>query len=148
LGNENESTDNRAMLFKDFLKKSLKNKFDVVKFAKNAVKIREQGAFIFLSSGTTGLPKGVEISQANIISHIASNTDLMKFVKDRTDDIVLLVIAPFSHAMGFFGALFFELNSTKCKTVFLAKFEPTSYLECIQVNFHLFFITKTNMCSY
>lgn len=44
--------------FKKFVNKFENTNFDVEKFVRTPVKLDQQGAIIFMSSGTTGLPKG------------------------------------------------------------------------------------------
>lgn len=50
--------------------------FDVEKFVQQSIKIFEQTAMIFMSSGTTGLPKGMYL---HILKHRHDSTSLYKF---------------------------------------------------------------------
>jgi acyl-CoA synthetase (AMP-forming)/AMP-acid ligase II len=49
------------------------------------------------SSGTTGLPKGVELTHATLVTNVRQSQATLEF---REDDVVLAV-APFFHVMGF-----------------------------------------------
>lgn len=48
----------RVISLKRFLEKYGQNNFDVETFVRKPLKIFEQPAVIFMSSGTTGMPKG------------------------------------------------------------------------------------------
>lgn len=62
-------------------------------------------ATIMFTSGSTGVPKGVMLSQANILSNIQS---LMMILQMSPEDAFLGVL-PFFHSFGFTGALWFPL---------------------------------------
>ena len=49
------------------------------------------------SSGTTGLPKGVELTHANLVTSVRQVAAGLRI----TDRDTLLAVAPFSHIMGF-----------------------------------------------
>ena len=55
---EDNVDDGKALSFKTFLNRYENNNFDVENFVKQPVKLFDQVAVIFMSSGTTGLPKG------------------------------------------------------------------------------------------
>ena len=50
--------DNRQISLKHFIAKYVNNNMDIEKFVQQPIKIFDQTAVIFMSSGTTGLPKG------------------------------------------------------------------------------------------
>ena len=62
-------------------------------------------ATIIFSSGSTGVPKGVMISHANILANIDSLAQI--FPMDRTD--CFIGVLPFFHAFGLTGTLWFPL---------------------------------------
>lgn len=48
----------KVMSLRDLIANYSKTNFNVFEFVKNPVKLHEQSAVVFLSSGTTGTPKG------------------------------------------------------------------------------------------
>ncbi|MBN8547967.1 MAG: MFS transporter [Deltaproteobacteria bacterium] len=64
-------------------------------------------ATVIFSSGSTGAPKGVMLSHANISSNVHSLYDLFQI--DRRDSV--LGVLPFFHSFGFTGTLWFPLLS-------------------------------------
>ncbi len=62
-------------------------------------------ATIMFTSGSTGIPKGVCLSQGNVLSNIQSLTMILKM----THDDVILGVLPFFHSFGFTGSLWFPL---------------------------------------
>lgn len=54
-------TDNKVTSLNDFIELNSRIDFDVYEHVKKSVKLSAQSAVIFLSSGTTGNPKGNEI---------------------------------------------------------------------------------------
>jgi len=62
--------DGRQISYKNFVDKYGKNDFDVEKFVQQKIKIFDQVGVIFMSSGTTGLPKGEVIKFESCPSNI------------------------------------------------------------------------------
>ncbi|GAB0097773.1 luciferin 4-monooxygenase [Sergentomyia squamirostris] len=90
--------------------------------------IEKRVAFILLSSGTTGLPKCVQISQKNVLSGFSGTLKIFQdFSKDR--DIVLL-ITPWVHNFGLLSLM--RLVVFGCKMVYLPRFEDKLYLQTIE----------------
>jgi 4-coumarate--CoA ligase len=118
----------------DLIHKYQRNDFNVENYVLEPVELHQQGALVFMSSGTTGLPKGVEVSHRNLISCILYHNERTQFAKTLFGNMVSLNIAPYFHAMGFIGA-FLSLNTRESAQVFLTRFEPRLFFECIQVNF-------------
>ncbi len=54
---------------------------------------------VLFSSGSTGIPKGIELSHANIISNLTALYDVL----DINDNDVIMGYLPFFHAFGFCG---------------------------------------------
>ncbi|XP_035774718.1 luciferin 4-monooxygenase-like [Anopheles albimanus] len=85
-------------------------------------------ALIVLSSGTTGLPKGVLISQANVMATLANFRYAME--KQGPADRSFVEILPWYHVAG--GILMLSVLSANLRKVALAKFEPRTYLRCVE----------------
>jgi acyl-CoA synthetase (AMP-forming)/AMP-acid ligase II len=79
------------------------------------------------SSGTTGLPKGVELTHANLVTNVRQAQAVLGF---REDDVVLAV-APFFHAIGFNIILHGSL-AAGATVVTLARFDLEGFLRAIQ----------------
>lgn len=83
------------------------------------------------SSGTTGLPKGVMLTNGNIISNFLQfdHPQLLNHGRDST----LLGLLPFFHIYGMVVILLSSLH-TGAKTVTLPRFEPETFLTAIQIH--------------
>nr|XP_049700063.1 uncharacterized protein LOC110369823 [Helicoverpa armigera]XP_049700064.1 uncharacterized protein LOC110369823 [Helicoverpa armigera]XP_049700066.1 uncharacterized protein LOC110369823 [Helicoverpa armigera] len=90
--------------------------------------------FLPYSSGTTGLPKGVELSHRNIIANCQQiNEPQIRLHHDTTathQDVVMGVL-PFFHIYAATVLMFHKL-SIGAKLVALAKFSPESFLKTIE----------------
>lgn len=87
----------------------------------------EDTAIILYTSGTTGLPKGAELSHANILF----NAMIAAKLTDNTPNDVLLVALPLFHSYGqtvMMNAGFF----VGCKLVLLPRFDATAALQIFQ----------------
>ena len=79
------------------------------------------------SSGTTGLPKGVELTHANLVTNIRQS---LATIEIREDDVVMAV-APFFHAIGFNIILHASL-AAGATAVTMARFDLEGFLRAIQ----------------
>jgi acyl-CoA synthetase (AMP-forming)/AMP-acid ligase II len=79
------------------------------------------------SSGTTGLPKGVELTHTQLVTNLRQAQAVLGF---REDDVVLAV-APFFHAMGFNIVLACSL-AAGATIVTLPRFDLQGFLQAIQ----------------
>lgn len=90
--------------------------------------------FLPFSSGTTGLPKGVELSHSNItVNGEQVNEPLIRCHKDTTathQDAVIAVL-PFFHVYAA-SVLMFHKLSLGIKLVTLTKFEPQTFFTAIE----------------
>ncbi|KAJ9476224.1 putative Oxalate--CoA ligase (putative) [Pseudozyma hubeiensis] len=69
-------------------------------------------AYLPSSSGTTGLPKAVQISHKNLVSMLSMNLNTPGFVPDTLsgEQVRMLAILPFFHAYGLVGQLHLALK--------------------------------------
>lgn len=96
-----KKSDSLTISLTEFVRKNEKKDFNVEKNVSVKVDIKEQVSLIVCSSGTTGLPKGVLLTQENMMSVIQSYRDIFviqKMVHGET--LVILNIAPWFHALG------------------------------------------------
>ncbi|XP_052890328.1 probable 4-coumarate--CoA ligase 1 [Anopheles moucheti] len=91
-------------------------------------------AILPYSSGTTGMPKGVELSHYNLVANLAqgSHPSISKYYQpeyiDKKDTI--LTIPPYFHIYGLNGILHSVLK-TKNHVVSIPRFIPDDYIQCL-----------------
>ena len=78
------------------------------------------------SSGTTGLPKGVLLTHANLVTSVRQVGSGLRV----TDRDVLLAVPPFSHLMGFLVTLAVPLCAG-ATVVTVPRFDPAQFLELL-----------------
>ena len=87
-------------------------------------------AILPYSSGTTGLPKGVMLTNQNIASNILQ-IEHEQLLDLRQEGTSLVGVLPFFHIYGMVVVLYSSLCSG-CKTVTMSRFEPELFLSCIE----------------
>ncbi|KAM3960255.1 uncharacterized protein ACR2FA_005733 [Aphomia sociella] len=89
-------------------------------------------ALLPYSSGTTGLPKGVELTNRAIVSNIQQQTTDMKLYSytTETNQDTVLAILPMFHSYGLSVVLLQSL-AAGLKVVTLSKFEPSKFLDSL-----------------
>ncbi|XP_070502519.1 luciferin 4-monooxygenase [Chironomus tepperi] len=123
-----------VMLFDDFLKRS--DNVNIKDFIPSPIENKQSTVSLILcSSGTTGLPKGVQLSQANLIV-------VTRFCKDvvinmgnipSNEERVCLGLLPWFHAFGI-TILTGVISGAMARIVLLPKFEEALFLSCIEYN--------------
>ncbi|KAL7044572.1 hypothetical protein ACKWTF_001977 [Chironomus riparius] len=117
--------------FRGFINTHSKNSFDVYQHVKCKVNTKDKTSVIFLSSGTTGLPKGVEITQRNIMEVMQGYSESINEYKKVTERLASLAIAPWFHVLGLVNVVIMILTG-QSTVVFLPKFIPELYLKSIE----------------
>ncbi|XP_045536849.1 probable 4-coumarate--CoA ligase 1 isoform X1 [Papilio machaon] len=84
------------------------------------------------SSGTTGMPKGVMLTHANLVSNLkqAKCPKIMKYQGEKGHGDVILTVPPFFHIYGFNAVLNYNL-SLGYHIVSIPKFTPEDYIKCL-----------------
>lgn len=121
-----------VVLLNDFISpESIQN----ISFSPITSNKKKSVAIILCSSGTTGLPKGVQLSQQNIIavSRYCKNSlcNLRTGDDDENEERVILGLLPWFHAYGL-TKLAGAMISRAGKIVLLPKFEEGLFLSCIE----------------
>lgn len=123
-GEENNFGKN-VQLYEDFISRtSAKNPHS---FQIAPTNVDEHVALIMCSSGTTGLPKGVQLTQKNVM---ASVWLLSKLEESFEVPVVVLGVIPWFHAFGCLTLI--NVICNKLKLVSLPKFEEGLFLGCIE----------------
>lgn len=122
--------DNRIVHLNDFTSSTYARN---VHFEPKAVDILSTTCLIMCSSGTTGLPKGVKLSQSNVILGAYHGASYINPSKTITDDsgLVILGLLPIFHAYGI-SILTCIMGFTSAKVILLKKFEEKIFLESIE----------------
>lgn len=122
-------TDNIIVQLRDFLNP---RKLASVHFKPQAVNKVKTCCFIMCSSGTTGLPKGVQISQNGlIVTTRHTEKTLLCDANVGTGERVVLGLLPFFHVFGA-AILTCSMAGAQSKIILLPKFEEKSFLSSIQ----------------
>lgn len=118
---------------KDFIKKYSNNDFDLENYIKKTVDIYNQPATIMLSSGTTGIPKGVITTQSNYMTLHVSFKERLEVVQhlSKQDCITALNIAPWFHVIGFVAMYLFACSRSHTIS-FLNRFDEQLFYQCIE----------------
>jgi acyl-CoA synthetase (AMP-forming)/AMP-acid ligase II len=107
--------------------------YDVGNLQLEPVDIRNQVSVILCSSGTTGLPKGVQISQFNLMAALEMvQESLLKALSIPTKGLSALLILPMFHAYAFLTT-FSVILTAGCQLVILPKFEDRKFLATIEM---------------
>ena len=84
-------------------------------------------ALVPYSSGTSGLPKGVPLSHANLVTAVRQ---ILRGIRLTPDDVVL-ALAPFAHVMGFVITLGSAL-ATGARLVTVPRFDPDDFIPMLE----------------
>lgn len=121
--------EEKIVQLKDFLNsRVLQN----VKFEPKACELSKTACLIMCSSGTTGLPKGVQISQKNIIVTARhANSAILNSESIGDGEVIVLGLLPLFHVFGA-AVLISAMLAASAKIVLLPKFEEKTFLSCIE----------------
>nr|XP_040221442.2 uncharacterized protein LOC120948797 [Anopheles coluzzii] len=98
-------------------------------FTPQPVPLRQQVAVMVMSSGTTGLPKAVQLTHHNVMTVMAYQAEDPRYT-ELPVPVRVLGLLPFYHVFGFMLSLNSCLN--KVPMVVLPRFEPDLFLRTIQ----------------
>jgi 4-coumarate--CoA ligase len=126
---DEHSSDNITMKMKDFLTNGAARD---VNFELRPVDKKKTVCLIMCSSGTTGDPKGVQITHHNIIATLRnSRTNLFSQANIGNEEAVVLGLLPMFHAFGV-AVLITTLATASGKIILIPKFEERTFLTCIE----------------
>uniref|UniRef100_A0A1I8JVV1 Luciferin 4-monooxygenase n=1 Tax=Anopheles quadriannulatus TaxID=34691 RepID=A0A1I8JVV1_ANOQN len=98
-------------------------------FTPQPVPLKQQVAVMVMSSGTTGLPKAVQLTHHNVMTVMAYQAEDPRYT-ELPVPVRVLGLLPFYHVFGFMLSLNSCLN--KVPMVVLPRFEPDLFLRTIQ----------------
>ncbi|XP_049278967.1 uncharacterized protein LOC125761666 [Anopheles funestus] len=98
-------------------------------FTPQPVPLKKQVAVMVMSSGTTGLPKAVQLTHHNVMTVMAYQAEDPRYT-ELPVPLRVLGLLPFYHVFGFMLSLNSCLN--KVPMVVLSRFEPNLFLRTIQ----------------
>lgn len=135
--------DNFILSLDGLVKKYEKHEFDINEHISKLINIKNQTCLIFCSSGTTGLPKGVEITQENVLSCLQTYRWRINHLERlHNESIIAFNIAPWFHVLGFMSMLMYACINEMIY-VFLPKFEEKDFYKAIEVRTRLLHTTKS-----
>lgn len=97
--------------------------------------MKENVSLILCSSGTTGLPKGVQITQYNAIFALQAKIN-QKSNEFGSEEIIVLGILPWFHTIGLLVSITMIIKGIK--SVFLPRFDEEQCFRCIEVIDHFY----------
>nr|BCW91221.1 luciferase [eukaryotic synthetic construct] len=111
-----------------FIKKYLPAGFSVENFIPREVNRKEQVALVMNSSGSTGLPKGVQITHEGAVTRFSHARDPI-YGNQVSPGTAILTIVPFHHGFG----MFTNLGYLTCgyRIVMLTKFDEELFLKTL-----------------
>ncbi|XP_065091160.1 luciferin 4-monooxygenase-like [Ochlerotatus camptorhynchus] len=98
-------------------------------YVPESVDVRSHVAMIVLSSGTTGLPKGVQLTHMNLMTTVAHSKEASKIL-ELPDQLVALAATPLYHVVAGVGLI--NMVTNNCRCVLMPKFDVHLFLDSIQ----------------
>ncbi|GAB0097777.1 luciferin 4-monooxygenase [Sergentomyia squamirostris] len=90
----------------------------------------DRTALILMSSGTTGLPKGVQITERNILATLGHSVDSRNDIYTENVQLVILSIIPWFHSYGLVSMISSCIGGIIL--ISLPRFEEKLFLSCIE----------------
>lgn len=129
LDDEHAIADNKTIKMRDFLSA---RELGRTEFNLKPVDVSKTVCFIMCSSGTTGLPKGVQISQRNLILTTRYfENDILNETNVGSGRAIMLGFLPMYHVFGA-GMLTCTMAAACGQIVILPRFEENHFFGCIE----------------
>uniref|UniRef100_UPI00006E1D56 Luciferin 4-monooxygenase n=1 Tax=Nipponoluciola cruciata TaxID=7051 RepID=UPI00006E1D56 len=112
-----------------FIKRNTPPGFQASSFKTVEVDRKEQVALIMNSSGSTGLPKGVQLTHENIVTRFSHARDPI-YGNQVSPGTAVLTVVPFHHGFGMFTTLGYLICGFR--VVMLTKFDEETFLKTLQ----------------
>lgn len=100
-----------------------------IQFSK--VDLEDHVAAIFCSSGTTGMPKGVMLTDKNLLLFVKRSTNFFDSIKLPNETLTITALMPFFHGYGF-AILSFATLQLGVRTVLFSRFEERNFFSAIE----------------
>nr|QJF54253.1 NLS/D2/gLUC/P-2A/redLUC fusion protein [Binary vector pMD19-SMAX1D2] len=112
-----------------FIKRNTPPGFQASSFKTVEVDRKEQVALIMNSSGSTGLPKGVQLTHENTVTRFSHARDPI-YGNQVSPGTAVLTVVPFHHGFGMFTTLGYLICGFR--VVMLTKFDEETFLKTLQ----------------
>ncbi|XP_033217623.1 4-coumarate--CoA ligase 1-like [Belonocnema kinseyi] len=95
------------------------------------VDLEDHVAAIFCSSGTTGMPKGVMLTDKNLLLFVKRSANFFDSIKFPNETLTITALMPFFHGYGF-AILCFATLQLGVRTVIFSRFEEKNFFSAIE----------------
>ena len=128
------------LLNKDASQLAIPNIYDIIKRVSDIealnlqfpkVDLNDHVAAIFCSSGTTGMPKGVMLTDKNLLHFVKRSMNFFDSIKLPNEKLTVTGLMPFFHGYGF-AVLNFATLQLGVRMVVFSRFEERQFLSAIE----------------